>query len=278
MRYFITSHGCYNKDKKVDLKKLTLLFYTRENECLFYGNKYLKSFCNESLNKRKEYKPLFKKRGEYFQMEFGREEKDKHESYIYCCNTKERIYDFKNGDLLLSQVVDLVTLHNNSESPIYLSMLTCNIECDNDEEEYGRKLHRKSSFKQFGENLFPESFTKEKSEQGRLLSRKLRNSIPSLKKNTLKSSHILKSGNYVLSNGKKVQVVKKDKKWFSVNGEELNRKQVKYLPDIDEGRTVMYKRDLWTVEETNGPSLSIRNIKSRMEKKVDARDVVALEF
>jgi hypothetical protein len=98
-----------------------------------------------------------------------------------------------------------------------------------------------------------------------------------LKTNTLKSRHILKSGDYVLSKGKIVQVVKKDKKWFSVNGEELVRKEVTYLPDIEEGQTVMYKRDLWTVEET-GPELSIRNNKTRAEKRVNSRDVVALDY
>jgi|688.fasta_scaffold113080_2 hypothetical protein len=278
MRYFISSHGCYVNDKKVSLKDVTLLFYAQENECVFYNNKFLKSFCNESINKRKEYKPVFKKRGEYFQMEFSREEGANYDCYIYCCTTKERIYNFKSGDLLLSQVIDLVTLHNNSysDSPIYLSMLTCNSECSTENENRGRKLHRKRSFRAKG-NFFPESYTKEQSEKNSHLSKTLRKRIPSLKTNTLKSRHILKSGDYVLSKGKIVQVVKKDKKWFSVNGEELVRKEVTYLPDIEEGQTVMYKRDLWTVEET-GPELSIRNIKSRAEKRVNSRDVVALDY
>ena len=276
MRYFISSHGCYVNDKKVSLKDVTLCFYAQENECVFYNNKFLKAFCNESINKRKEYKPLFKKRGEYFQMEFSREEGDKFDSYIYCCTTKERIYNFKSGDLLLPQVIDLVTLHNNSysDSPIYLSMLTCNAECSTENENHGRKLHRKRSFR---ENFFPESYTKEKSEKTKQNSKTLRKRIPSLKTNTLKSRHILKSGDYVLSNGERVQVVKKDKKLFSVNGKELVRKEVTYLPAIEEGQTVMYKKDLWTVEET-GPRLSIRNIKSRAEKHVNSRDVVALDY
>ena len=277
MRYFISSHGCYVNDKKVSLKDVALCFYARENECVFYNNKFLKSFCNESINKIKEYKPLFKKRGEYFQMEFSREEGDKFDSYIYCCTTKERIYNFKSGDLLLSQVIDLVSLHNNSysDSPIYLSMLTCNAECSTENENRGRKLHRKRSFK---ENFFPESYTKERSEEAAQQSKTIRKRLPSLKTNTLKSRHILKSGNFVLSKGKKVQVVRKDKKVFSVNGEELVRKEVAYLPDIEEGRSVMYKKDLWTVEETNGHRISIRNNKTRAEKQVDSRDVVALDY
>ena len=275
MRYFISSHGCFVNDKKVSLRDVTLCFYARENECVFYNNKFLKSFCNESINKRKEYKPLFKKRGEYFQMEFSREEGDKYDSYIYCCTTKERIYNFKNGDLLLSQVIDLVSLHNNSESPIYLSMLTCNAECSTENENRGRKLHRKGSFK---ENFFPESYTKERVEETARLSKTLRKKLPSLKTNTLKSRHILKSGNYVLSKGKKVQVVRKDGKVFSVNGEELVRKEVAYLPDIEEGASLLYKKGTWSVEQTNGHTLTIRNNKTRAEKRVDARDVVVLDY
>ena len=277
MRYFITSHGCFTNRRKVNLKKVTLLFHARENECVFYGNKYLKGFCNESINKRKEYKPLFKKRGEYFQMEFCRQEKDKFDSYIYCCNTKERIYDFRNGDLLLSQVIDLVTLHNDtySDSPAYLSMLTCNVECEDEGEEYGRKLHRKSSFKL---NYFPSKYTNKNRENKARTSKKIRETIPGLKVSKMRSLHVLKSGDFVLSNGKKLQVVKKDGKWFSTEGEELNRKMVTYLPDIETGRSVMYKEGLWTVEESEGPHLTIRNVKSRAEERVEARDVVALEY
>ena len=277
MRYFITSHACYTNDRKVNLKNITLGFYARENECVFYGNKFLKSFCNESINKRKEYKPLFKKRREYFQMEFARNEGDKYDSYIYCCNTKERIYDFKNGDLLLSQVVDLITLHNNtySDSPIYVSLLTCNVECYDEGNEYGRKLHRKASFKN---NFYPEKYTKENREEKARVSKKIRNTLPSVALSKAKSRHTLKSGNHVLYSGKKIQIVKKDKKMFSVNGEQLNKKLATYVPNIDEGRTVMFENDLWTVEETNGPMISIRNIKTRDETKVDARDVVTLEY
>jgi len=211
-------------------------------------------------------------------MEFSREEKDKFDCYIYCCNTKERIYDFKNGDLLLSQVIDLVTLHNDtySDSPAYLSMLTCNVECEDEEgEEYGRKLHRKSSFKL---NYFPSKYTNKNRENKARTSKKIRETIPGLKVSKIKSLHVLKSDDFVLSNGKKLQVVKKDGKWFSTEGEELNRKLITYLPDIETGRSVMYKEDLWTVEESDGPHLTIRNVKSRAEERVEARDVVALEF
>ena len=274
MRYLLSSHGCYVKDKKVDLKDVTLLFYAEENECIIYGKRFLKGFCNESINKRKEYKPRFKKRGEYFQMEYSREVSDKSESYIYCCNTKERIYDFKNGDLLLSQVIDLITLHNNSESPIYLSLLTCNSECSDEGEEYGQTLHRKRSFKR---NYFPATMTNKNRAEKRLVSKSVRRTIPSLQTNTLKRRHLLKSGDFVLYNGKKVQVVKKGK-WFSVDGEELNRKLITYIPDIDVGQTVMVNGGLWTVEESNGPTLSIRNLRDRRESQVETRDAVPLEI
>ena len=274
MRYLLSSHGCYVRDKKVDLKGVTLCFYAEENECIIYGKRFLKGFCNESINKRKEYKPRFKKRGEYFQMEYSREVSDKSESYIYCCNTKERIYDFKNGDLLLSQVIDLITLHNNSESPIYLSLLTCNSECSDEGEEYGQTLHRKRSFKS---NYFPATMTNKNRAEKRLVSKSVRRTIPSLQTNTMKRRHLLKSGDFVLYNGKKVQVVKKGK-WFSVDGEELNRKLITYIPDIDVGQTVMVNGGLWTVEESNGPTLSIRNIKDRRESQVETKDAVPLEI
>ena len=274
MRYLLSSHGCYVRDKKVDLKGVTLCFYAEENECIIYGKRFLKGFCNESINKRKEYKPRFKKRGEYFQMEYSREVSDKSESYIYCCNTKERIYDFKNGDLLLSQVIDLITLHNNSESPIYLSLLTCNSECSDEGEEYGQTLHRKRSFKR---NYFPDTMTNKNRAEKRLVSKSVRRTIPSLQTNTMKRRHLLKSGDFVLYNGKKVQVVKKGK-WFSVDGEELNRKLITYIPDIDVGQTVMVNGGLWTVEESNGPTLSIRNIKDRRESQVETKDAVPLEI
>ena len=274
MRYLLSSHGCYVKDKKVDLKDVTLLFYAEENECIIYGKRFLKGFCNESINKRKEYKPRFKKRGEYFQMEYSRELSDKSESYIYCCNTKERIYDFKNGDLLLSQVIDLITLHNNSESPIYLSLLTCNSECSDEGEEYGQTLHRKRSFKR---NYFPATMTNKNRAEKRLVSKSVRRTIPSLQTNTMKRRHLLKSGDFVLYNGKKVQVVKKGK-WFSVDGEELNRKLITYIPDIDVGQTVMVDGGLWTVEESNGPTLSIRNLMDRRESQVETKDAVPLEI
>jgi hypothetical protein len=274
MRYLLSSHGCYVKDKKVDLKDVTLLFYAEENECIIYGKRFLKGFCNESINKRKEYKPRFKKRGEYFQMEYSREVSDKSESYIYCCNTKERIYDFKNGDLLLSQVIDLITLHNNSESPIYLSLLTCNSECSDEGEEYGQTLHRKRSFKR---NYFPATMTNKNRAEKRLVSKSVRRTIPSLQTNTMKRRHLLKSGDFVLYNGKKVQVVKKGK-WFSVDGEELNRKLITYIPDIEVGQTVMVDGGLWTVEESNGPTLSIRNLRDRRESQVETKDAVPLEI
>jgi len=275
MRYLLSSHGCYVKDKKVNLKDVTLCFYAEENECIIYGKRFLEGFCNESINKRKEYKPKFKKRGEYFQMEYGRDVTDKLESYIYCCNTKERIYDFKNGDLLLSQVIDLITLHNNSESPIYLSLLTCNTECSDEGENFGRTLHRKRSFKN---NFFPATMTNKNRTEKSRNSKRVRLTVPSLNTNTLKPKKYLKSGNFVWYKGKKVQIVKKDRKLFSVDGEELIRKEVIYLPDIYEGQTVMYDSGLWTVEESNGPMLSIRNIKSREESKIEARDAVALEI
>jgi hypothetical protein len=40
----------------------------------------------------------------------------------------------------------------------------------------------------------------------------------------------------------------------------------------------MYKEGLWMVEETDGPYLSIRNVKSRAEERVEAREVVALDY
>jgi ASC-1-like (ASCH) protein len=154
-------------------------------------------------------------------------------------------------------------------------MLTCNSECEEeDAENYGRTLHRKSSFKN---NFYPKNFTNKNREERARTSKKIRNTLPSLAVSKMQSRHTLKSGNTVLFNGKKLQVVKKDGKWYS-DGQELNRKLVTYVPDIEEGTSVMYKQDLWTVEESDGAHLSIRNVKSRAEERVEARDVVALEY
>lgn len=134
MRYVISAHGCYRKEEKVHLKGMRLEFHSAENEYLEYSKAYLKTFCKKSMNKRnKAYKPVRKVDDYYYQMELGRKTKDTFESYIYCCTTKQMIYDFRYGDLLLSDALDLIRLHADLENKgtwIFVSMLTCNTICD----------------------------------------------------------------------------------------------------------------------------------------------------
>jgi len=147
MRYLITTHGCYRKQETIDLKSTKLLMYAYENECIRYGKEYLESFCCKSIHKKKgNYKRKFIATQKYYQMIFGSLPGDTFHSYIQCCRTGKKIYDFKHGDLLLSDAIDIITAYNNhfNPSPIYISVLTCNTDCgdkdENENKEYGEHL------------------------------------------------------------------------------------------------------------------------------------------
>lgn len=147
MRYLISTHGCYRKQETIDLKSTKLLMYAFENECIWYKKPYLESFCCKAIHKKKgDYKRKFIATKKYYQMIFGSLLGDTFNSYIQCCRTGKKIYDFKHGDLLLSDAIDIITAYNNhfNPSPIYISVLTCNTDCDDKDEdeskEYGEYL------------------------------------------------------------------------------------------------------------------------------------------
>jgi len=156
MKYYIVAHGCHRYNQIFDID-ITLHFYAAEGECIVVTQKIMNTICSDinelgpSFNN--SIKPLFTRipTSQYHQIEFGREDNDPLRSIIYCCG-KDRhgvygeIYDFINGDLLLSQVIDLLKLHasiHENSTPIELYILSCNTECDSPPgPNYGVKITR----------------------------------------------------------------------------------------------------------------------------------------
>lgn len=286
MRYFITTHGCFRKKETIDLKGVHLLFHAYENECVKYNNAYLRSFCKDSINKLKgKQKPVFTATNKYYEMEFGKQEGDKFDSYIQCCTTGEIIYDFINGDLLLSDVIDIIKAHHDlydSESPIYVSVLTCNTECSDFNTNYGTTLHRSISTKNTP-NRYPANKnnwnTVRKSARN---TRKQNMNTLSISKGTRK--HRLKLGNSVIhpTKGTKTVVTIENKKKLKARGSY-------FLPEVESGNTVLYHNELWRIMYVEGEGEPVvryilEHFRERNENgsplqiTVDAREVIKLEF
>jgi hypothetical protein len=237
MRYLITTHGCYRKHETVDLKAAKLLVYAYENECLRYGEEYYSSFCNKSIHKRKgNYKRKFIATPKYYQMEFSRLPGDNFPSYIKCCKTNKILYDFKNGDLLLSDVLDLITAYNDhvDPSPIYLSVLTCNTECsDKENTNFGEHLTVNRPPK-----LYPSSKKNWNVSRKSVTNARKKNMLIPASRGTLK--HRFKPDNLAIeSNGTRTLVT------------EDNRKRLKtrsyFLPQVNVGNVVWYQHKLWKI-------------------------------
>jgi hypothetical protein len=133
--YMVRSHGCYRPDEKVVLgENLYLSLHAFQDEGLEYNPIYAKEFCAGRVTPHPGYKPIDTVEHEYFQMLFCRTEKDTHPCYVHCCTTNERVYDFIDGDLLLSDLLRLVNVHARSYGGYYidLNLLTCNRPCTND--------------------------------------------------------------------------------------------------------------------------------------------------
>ena len=244
MRYLISAHGCYRKHEKVPLHQIRLEFHSAENEYVEYSDAYLQTFCSKSINKRnKAYKPVRKVDHHYYEMEFGRETKDTFTSFIYCCTTQEMLYDFNNGDLLLSDVIDLIRIHahlRNHDKWIYLSMLTCNEECHTKKEEVGVVLHRKQSFTQM--NIKPNSYNWKTNRRVSLNTRK--KNMMTLPYSQRSRKHILKIGNTVKHKTTGLITViqsKEQKKSIKQDPEQV------YFPNLNIGDQVMYQSDLWMI-------------------------------
>jgi hypothetical protein len=273
MRYLISAHGCYRKNEKVPLHQVRLEFHSAENEYVEYSDAYLKTFCTKSINKRNNaYKPVRKVDHHYYEMEFGRESKDTFTSFIYCCTTREILYDFNYGDLLLSDVVDMIRIHahlRNHDKWIYLSMLTCNDECRTKKEEVGVVLHRKKSFTEM--NIRPKTYNWKKIRTLSLNTRK--QNMLNLPYSQRSRKHILKIGNTVKHRSTGVTTIiesKEQKKSVKQDPEQV------YLPNLKLDDSVMYESDLWTIVDVQG--VVIQHPMTGMQKTVEATDLVKLEF
>jgi len=133
--YMVKAHGCYRPREKVLLgDNLYLSLHSFQNEGVRYNAAYARMFCAGRLTPHQSYKPIETVDTEYYQMMFCREASDKYPCYIHCCNTNERVFDFIDGDLLLSEVIYLVNFHAQSHGAhwIDLNLLTCNAPCSND--------------------------------------------------------------------------------------------------------------------------------------------------
>ena len=141
-RYFISGHGCYLPEYKINIDpKITLDFFSYEDECLQYNNAYIESFCTQSQYKRvKGYTPEFSIKNKYYEMVFNGEKEEGYKYIaVYCCNTNSYVYKFYdddtkiiNKDLTLSNVLNLINLHNDTHlklKKVNLSILTCNNSC-----------------------------------------------------------------------------------------------------------------------------------------------------
>jgi len=133
--YMVRSHGCYRRNEKVLLgDNLYLSLHSFQDEGLEYNPRYAKEFCEGRITPHPGYKPVDTADTEYFQMLFCRNETDRHPCYVHCCTTNERVYDFIDGDLLLSDLIYLVNFHAQSHGITWidLNLLTCHGPCNND--------------------------------------------------------------------------------------------------------------------------------------------------
>jgi hypothetical protein len=132
--YMVRAHGCYRPDEKVVLEdNVYLSLFSFQDEGLEYKTDYAREFCAGRRTTHAGYKPIETISSEYFQMLFCRSERDMHPCYVHCCSTNERVYDFVDGDILLSELLYLVKFHASTYGASYidLNLLTCNSPCSN---------------------------------------------------------------------------------------------------------------------------------------------------
>ena len=259
MRYLITTHGCFRKHETIDLNDVKLLMYAHENECIRYSKRYYQTFCNKSVQKRKgNYKRKFIATKKYYQMEFGSLPEDEFESYIQCCRTKKIIYNFKNGDMLLSDILDMITAYNNhfNPTPIYVSVLTCNTNCadksETNENDYGENLGLgRPPF------LFPSSKKNWNSTRNAGANARKRNMLIPSSRGTLR--HRFKPGNRVIEpNGTETLVTEKNRKSLKAMGSYL-------LPPAKPGNSVYYQNKLWRIQSIQGERYTLIPLLDKLE-------------
>jgi hypothetical protein len=148
--YMVRAHGCYRPDEKVVLEdNVYLSLHSFQDEGLEYKTDYAREFCAGRRTTHAGYKPIETISSEYFQMLFCRSERDMHPCYVHCCSTNERVYDFVDGDILLSELLYLVNFHASTYGASYidLNLLTCNSPCSNDPIMRSRVLDSYYSYK-----------------------------------------------------------------------------------------------------------------------------------
>jgi hypothetical protein len=270
MRYLLAAHGCYHDKEKVSLRGIDLEFYSEQNECVRYTSQYIHSFCRESTHKDNVYKPVFVAKKNYYEMSFNREYGDKVPSFISCCTTGEIIYDFKDGDLTLSEVLDIIRIHADFNYPKYilpkLSILACNAACYTSDETTNIILHRRKSFNE--QNRTNQNLTLRQSRYNS--SQKRKRNMNRLGYIAKKRRHFLKPGDNVVSKAtgnitpvenmprEELKKIRRDPDLF-------------WLPRLKVGDQVMHESTLWIIEDISKGHFAyctIRNIKTGKEARV----------
>jgi hypothetical protein len=254
MRFLITTHGCYRKRETVDLGSAKLLVHAFENECIRYGDDYKDTFCDKSIHKRKgDYKRKFIATRKYYQMEFSSLPEDNFESYIQCCTKNKKIYDFKNGDLLLSDALDMIVAYNKriNDTPIYISVLTCNTQCEDKEDtNFGEHLTVNQP-----PRLYPVSKKNWNITRKSATNSRKKNMLIPASRGTLR--HRFKVGNRAIHSTHGTENVVTEE----------NRKRLKttsyFLPRTKVGDAVLYQRDLWRVRSIDGEQYILEPFKPK---------------
>jgi len=278
MRYVITAHGCHRKEK-IPLHNVKLLMYAYENEYVRYKPPYAGSFCKKSYNKKsKYYKPLFRVSDRYYQMSFGREEGDRFYSYVECCKTGETIYDFANGDLLLSDVIELIKHHaaiHEYNDPLYLSILTCNTPCNGVVPDVGTYLHRSTSYEP---GLEPANYnwatTRNKSTRRRKLN------MVRLPKSRRVRSHFPKPGNTMAHSVTHEKSEVPEGLPLS-DLREIHRTHY-FIPNLQFGDFVYYRGETYSIQEIAEEHgivyYDIRNTRTGKSHWVKSWEVIKIEY
>ena len=279
MRYLITAHGCRRKEI-IPLHNVRLAMYAYEDEYVKYSPPYAADFCEKSLNKKKKaYKPLFVVSGSYYEMSFGKEQGDKFHSFVESCSKHQPIYDFANGDLLLSDVIELIRHHayiNDHEGIINLAVLTCNMPCSGpDVPNVGTHLHRSTSYENGKE---PADYNWHKTRRKSMLKRK-KNMVRLPESQRIKS-HIPKAGNTIYHSETHERMVVPE---GLTNRNRMTLKRSHYfIPNLQSGDFVFYYGETYVIdqiaEEHRITYYEIRNTRSQETLWVDARAVIKIEY
>lgn len=279
MRYVVTAHGCRRKEI-IPLHNVRLAMYAYEDEYVRYAPTYADEFCEKSMiKKKKAYKPLFIVTDSYYEMSFGKEQGDQFHSFVECCSKKQPIYDFANGDLLLSDVIELIRHHafiNDHEGNIQLAILTCNMPCSGpDVPNVGTFLHRSTSYEPGKE---PADYNWHKTRRKSMLKR--RRNMERLPQSRRIKSHIPKAGNTMYHSETHDPMVVPP---GLAAGNRMTIKKTHYfIPNLQPGDFVYYYGETYVIDQIAPEHkiihYQIRNTRTRESLWVDARAVIKIEY